>query len=365
MIYGQRSFTGPDGLPWLQFDNFIKRTKITLTDTEDTIVFYNQLYNIANHYGVFLRPLQGLKLNMSLCPDSYNGIAISDSRKMQMGECLYQILQNPDVIPLDFTWARNVINRFVEDNDGYKVLYVFVEPLINQDVVSSAPGLSTCNDIHEYAKKLNSFIKCEALAGRWFKPKEKVNLFLKGMDVSSYRSSIIRVRQLLDGVNSTDMSIPDVLKPDRLPETIERFYREETGQSTVRAMSNTRLPGRKKDDTRTKPEKLTETAKVNKPCGTCLAWGHLKSQCNGFARYILFREADKTLDDVTKSKLVDRYRAEMRLKAEAKMKQQKLGTVRQMWEQGYSYEEMEENLLSMVLPEGNINGYQSEVFDQE
>jgi hypothetical protein len=39
-----------------------------------------------------------------------------------------------------------------------------------------APELSKCNDIHEYAKKLNSFIKCEALAGRWFKPKEKVNL---------------------------------------------------------------------------------------------------------------------------------------------------------------------------------------------
>jgi hypothetical protein len=117
MIYGPRCSTGPNGLPWLQFDNFIKRTKITLTDTEDTIIFYNQLYNVANHYGVFLCQLQGLQINMLLCLDSYNGVAISAYRKQQMGNCLYQLLQNPDVIPLDFTWARNVINRFVEDND--------------------------------------------------------------------------------------------------------------------------------------------------------------------------------------------------------------------------------------------------------
>ncbi len=93
-----------------------------------------------------------------------------------MGECIYQVLQNPDAIPLDYTWARKVINRFMEDNNGYKALYPFIEPLNTQGMDMSAPELSKCNDIHEYAKKLNSFIKCEALAGRWFKPKEKVNL---------------------------------------------------------------------------------------------------------------------------------------------------------------------------------------------
>jgi phosphodiesterase/alkaline phosphatase D-like protein len=71
------------------------------------------------------------------------------------------------------------------------------------------------------------------------------------------------------------------------------------------------------------------------------------------------------MNDLEKSKLTKRYRTEMKLKAEAKMKQQKLGTVQQMWEQGYSYEEMEENLLSMVLPEGDTIGYHSEASDQE
>lgn len=252
----------------------------------------------------------------------------------------------------------------MEDNDGYKVLYVFVKPLINQDIVSTAPTLSTCNDIHEYAKKFNSYIKCEALAGRWFKPKEKVNKFLNGMDIKSYHPSILRARGLLDGVsvNSTDMSIPDSLKPDRLPETIMRFQREATGTSTVRVLTNPRPPGKKREDIKPK----AKLSKVNKPCGTCLAWGHVKSQCNGLARYLLFRDADRTMDDVTKSKLIERYKAEMKMKAEARMKQQKLGTVRQMWEQGYSYEEMEENLLSVVLPEeGDAMGYQSETSDQE
>jgi hypothetical protein len=51
-----------------------------------------------------------------------------------MGECIYQVLQNPDVIPLDYTWARKVINRFMEDINGYKALYPFIEPLNTQDM---------------------------------------------------------------------------------------------------------------------------------------------------------------------------------------------------------------------------------------
>jgi len=39
----------------------------------------------------------------------------------------------------------------------------------------------------------------------------------------------------------------------------------------------------------------------------------------------------------------------MRTKAEAQLQRQKLSTVRQMWEQGCSYDDVEQNLLSMVM----------------
>ncbi len=40
---------------------------------------------------------------------------------------------------------------------------------------------------------------------------------------------------------------------------------------------------------------------------------------------------------------------DMRTKAEARLQRQKLSTVRQMWEQGCSYDDVEQNLLSMVM----------------
>jgi len=61
-------YTSNDGLPWLQFDKLIKRAKIQYSGQDDIIVFYNQLHNIANNYGVFIRKLQTMKTDMSVCP---------------------------------------------------------------------------------------------------------------------------------------------------------------------------------------------------------------------------------------------------------------------------------------------------------
>lgn len=88
---------------------------------------------------------------MSIYPDEYCGILISALRRQQMGNCLYQILQNPEVIPMEFTWARNIVARFVEENNGYRVLYAMVEPILTNDDVIEAPISSECNDLNEYA----------------------------------------------------------------------------------------------------------------------------------------------------------------------------------------------------------------------
>ena len=319
----------------------------------DILVFYNQLFNVTNNYGVFLWKLETLKLNMSVCPDEFNGISISAQRKAQMGNCLYLILQNPDTVPLEYIWARNVIDRFATANDGYKVLYCMVKPILNKDIIIGAPAIVDCTDIHEYAQKFDSYIQCEVLAGRHYTPREQITKFINGLD-ASYNSAISKVRLLLDNRSTNDGSVPEALAMEALPDTIQQYYVEEYGKPTVRAMTG-RMAGQDCKGDRAvhkgSPPNLRSTAKVDKACGTCHAWGHLKSQCGGFARYLIFQDTATKTDDVTKTKIVANYKADMKVKAEAKLQKQKLGTVRQMWEQGYTYEEIENNLLSMVAAE--------------
>jgi len=159
MIHSYFQSVSNEGLPWLQFDNLVKPAKITYMGESEIIVFYNQLYNIANAYGVFLRQLQELKLNMSVFPDAYNGITISAAPKAQMANCLYLILQSPDTIPLEYTWAHNIISRGATANNGYKVLYCMVEPILNKDTVLEQPNSTECADVHEYARKFESYIQ--------------------------------------------------------------------------------------------------------------------------------------------------------------------------------------------------------------
>jgi hypothetical protein len=120
---------------------------------------------------------------------------------------------------MEFTWAHKIVNRFVEENDGYEVRYALVTPILNQDEVISLPGTQECADIHEYSKKFNSYIKCEVLSGRLYTQHEQINLFLSGMD-SSFQPAISRVQQMLEH-NTGDFPLPDAISMKHLPESIE------------------------------------------------------------------------------------------------------------------------------------------------
>lgn len=115
------------GLPPLNHDAALKRAKIQYTGIGDMFVFYNQLLNGMEQFGVFLTPLNQVRYNDSLCPKAYNNVLITEQRYQSMASTLYQKLQNPDVVPLDHTSIRNIINRFAETNDGYQVLYAMLE----------------------------------------------------------------------------------------------------------------------------------------------------------------------------------------------------------------------------------------------
>mmetsp|Transcript_21327 Transcript_21327/g.30490 ORF Transcript_21327/g.30490 Transcript_21327/m.30490 type:complete len:292 (+) Transcript_21327:1493-2368(+) len=273
-------------------------------------------------------------------------------RKRQMSASLYQLLQHPDTVPLEFQSLRNIINRFVDANDGYAVLYTIMEPYLHKDEVCEAPDMSECHNIHEYAKQMTSYFHCENLAGRTYNQKEKANLFLKGLD-ARYSKQVARAKQLFDGKDRKVTTVPDVLLPEAIPDTIERWLNETNKQSVIRAMFGkkgdpsppTKDTGSKQGFYKGGDSKRT----ADKPCGVCQIGGHHKSECSGFAKYILFKDADKAMDDIGRSKIVEKYRAHLKEKADARAKLQSLGNVRHMWESGQSYNEIEKNIVQMVM----------------
>ena len=118
-----------------------------------------------------------------------------------MASTLYQKLQNPEVIPLEHTAIRNIINRYAEQNDGYKVLYAMLElvhPALHQDAVLLPPKSTECNeDVHLYAQKFDSWLKYEAYANQPYSARETVNLFLRELS-PHFAPAISRIRWLMD-----------------------------------------------------------------------------------------------------------------------------------------------------------------------
>ena len=45
------------GIPYLQYDNIMKRTHVQFTGQHDILVFYNQLMNGVAPYGLYLIPV--------------------------------------------------------------------------------------------------------------------------------------------------------------------------------------------------------------------------------------------------------------------------------------------------------------------
>jgi hypothetical protein len=150
-------------LPPVNHDAAVKRAKIQYTGLGDLFVFYNQLLNGMEQFGIYLSSLDTLRYQESVCPAYYNNQAITPARYKMMASTLYQKLQNPEVVPLEHTQIRNIINRYKEHNDGYKVLYAMLElvhPVLHQDAVLLSPKSIECNeDIHLYAQKFDSWLK--------------------------------------------------------------------------------------------------------------------------------------------------------------------------------------------------------------
>ena len=77
-------------------------------------------------------------------------------------------------------------------------------------------------------------------------------------------------------------------------------------------------------------------------------FGHTSATCFPFAKYLLYREAEQKMDAAARLKLAAAYKAEIRKKQEIRLKRHQLGTIRQMWQAGGSYKELESSLLATM-----------------
>lgn len=65
-------------LPPVNHDQALKRAKIQFTGLGDMFVFYNQLLNGMEQFGVYLVPLNQVSYQMDLCPTHVNNILITE-----------------------------------------------------------------------------------------------------------------------------------------------------------------------------------------------------------------------------------------------------------------------------------------------
>lgn len=154
--------TPTQGIPPPNHDQAMKQAKIQCTGLGDIFVFYNQLMNGMEQFGIFLVPLHSVLYQINLCPTQYQNALITMHCHTQMASMLYQKLQDTDVIPMEYTAIHNIINHYAELNDGYKVLYAMLElvhPALHKDAMILPPKSEECGeDAHLYAQKFDAWL---------------------------------------------------------------------------------------------------------------------------------------------------------------------------------------------------------------
>ncbi len=342
----QTVHTGSAFLPPVNHDQALKRAKIQFRGLGDIFVFYNQLMNAMEQFGIYLLPLPQVKYQHSLCPDSYGGTLIDKHRKQVMAGTLYQKLQSHDVIPLEYTAMCNIINRYAEKNDGYDVLYAMLElvhPALQKDAVMCPPKSSECgDDIHLYAQKFDAWLRYESYANRPYSPREQINKFVNELS-PVFAPAISRIRRLLDAWNHYDLTVPEVLKITALPNTIERFMNEEAGNSTayIRKIHDAKKPRPKVPKTQIQPAPVDD-----RYCHFCGCRGHEPSQCNLMAKLLIASESLAKVDPKVKRELKDYHKQQQKQRRENRLKRH-TSTIWQLLDNGGSREDIEAALNNL------------------
>ena len=104
-----------------QTNQFHKYFKAKLETLHTVLTFYQQLYAQGKNYGIHLLPLTDISTDVDLCP-----VDVSRQARNAMMIALYQKLQDPDCVSLDFKNAQNFITAYASISDGFSVLYQLI-----------------------------------------------------------------------------------------------------------------------------------------------------------------------------------------------------------------------------------------------
>ncbi len=263
-------------------------------------------------------PLNKVKYNTSICPTTYQEHPVAAQWYDSMFKTLYQKLQNPDVIPVEHTSIHNIINHFAEVNEGYQVLYAILElvhPALHEDAVLLPLKSIDCqDDIHLYAHKFDSWLRYETYANWLYSTREQVNCFIRELS-PTFAPAVSRIRRLLDTWQPYDNNTPNALQLKQLPNTIEWYMMEETGNNiwVWRLSRGSPREGRhrrgyrdnrNKDKDKDKDKASKESWPVQDVyCSLCGGHGHLDTQFDFSAKLLKVQESLKTIDQKRKVQL--------------------------------------------------------------
>jgi len=346
-------YAHPESLPMVDNHSILKRVMLPYPGREQSYTWYLQIKSNLHQYGVYLISADEFEKDKSLCPTEMFSIPITAMRYSTMKTSLYHFLSQRQIITADYTDLRNIINRNALTTDGYRVLYDImarIHPRLDPDATFDAPTSKDYADIHEYYLYVTAYFMHEQYSGRIYKPRQKVNIFIKGLD-PTYEVAISKVRSHMENWQVNDPIVPDNLQFDNLPNKIEKYmeesggkpvihrfnsnqYMEETGEPIInrfeRRNDARKEKGAKTDNTGTTGD---DRKYVDTQCPLCQTYGHLKHQCDRMALYYHLQDATKVVDEKLKGKILANFAAvdaKRRARRVAKLK----GTVRQLYQAG-------------------------------
>jgi hypothetical protein len=148
-----------------------------------------------------------------------------------MAATLYKKLSRTDVISTTYTKIRNIIDHYVDLNDGYLILREMLEddhPGMQKDHIYRPPQSLDCDgDLQEYTNRFINWLTFERLNNRHYKDKEQVLHYLKGLHYE-YEPAIHYVNTLLD--TWAQPGINPKCNICSLPRTIDEFNNRSNGQ---------------------------------------------------------------------------------------------------------------------------------------
>jgi hypothetical protein len=326
-----------DGLPIVQHNDFLKRVSLPYPGREQSYTWYLQLKSASQQYGIYLITMDQLKKDKSLCPTEFHGIVIKPSRYHEMKNSIYQYLAQPSIISIEHYDIRNIINRNALNTDGYRVLYDImarIHPALDPDATFNIPIIGDYADIHEYYLYMDSYLMHEQFAGRRYSPRDRLNLFLRGLG-NKYQVAITRAKQLMDGRSANDTTVPEILELPNLPNLIEKYMEDhDGGKAIVRRMQSAPQRHHRTSD-RQSVLKADSTNRMYQDikCPLCQTYGHHQTQCDKMAIWLNMRAAFKSVDEKLRAAIIANYAkvdADRRKKKLARLK----GTVRQLYNEG-------------------------------